>query len=88
MVEYIMPILVGIGIGLAIGFIIAKVVEKKKATKIIKGTRKEASTILREAKIEADGLRQDKILQAKEKFIELKSEHEKVIIARDKKMAG
>ncbi|MBG7628824.1 MAG: DUF3552 domain-containing protein, partial [Bacteroidetes bacterium] len=87
MVEYIMPILVGIGIGLAIGFIIAKVVEKKKATKIIKGTRKEASTILREAKIEADGLRQDKILQAKEKFIELKSEHEKVIIARDKKMA-
>ena len=87
MVEYIMPILVGIGIGLAIGFIIAKVVEKSKATKIIKSTRKEASTILREAKIEADGLRQDKILQAKEKFIELKSEHEKVIIARDKKMA-
>jgi len=84
MVEYIMPILVGIGIGLAIGFIIAKVVEKSKATKIIKSTRKEASTILREAKIEADGLRQDKILQAKEKFIELKSEHEKVIIARDK----
>ena len=87
MVEYIMPILVGIGIGLAIGFIIAKFVEKSKATKIIKSTRKEASTILREAKIEADGLRQDKILQAKEKFIELKSEHEKVIIARDKKMA-
>jgi len=87
MVEYIMPILVGIGIGLAIGFIIAKFVEKSKATKIIKSTRKEASTILKEAKIEADGLRQDKILQAKEKFIELKSEHEKVIIARDKKMA-
>jgi len=87
MVEYIMPILVGIIVGLAIGIVIAKIIEKNKATKIIRGTRKEASTILKEAKIEADGIRQDKILQAKEKFIELKSEHEKVIIARDKKMA-
>ena len=82
-----MPIIVGIAIGLGIGFIIAKVVEKNKATKILRNTRKEASTILKEAKIEAEGLKQDKILQAKEKFIELKSEHEKVIIARDKKMA-
>ncbi|WP_370276442.1 ribonuclease Y [Lutibacter sp. HS1-25] len=82
-----MPILVGIAIGLAIGYVIAKVVEKNKATKIIRNTRKEASTILKEAKIEADGLKQDKILQAKEKFIELKSEHEKVVIAREKKIA-
>jgi len=87
MVEYMMPILVGIAIGLAIGYVIAKVVEKNKATKIIRNTRKEASTILKEAKIEADGLKQDKILQAKEKFIELKSEHEKVVIAREKKIA-
>lgn len=82
-----MPILVGVAIGLAIGFIIAKIVEKNKATKIIRNTRKEASTIIKEAQIEAEAIRKDKILQAKEKFIELKSEHEKVIIARDKKIA-
>jgi len=41
---------------------------------------------LKQAKIDADGIKQDKILQAKEKFIELKSEHEKVIISRDKKI--
>lgn len=87
MIEYIMPILVGVAIGLAIGFIIAKIVEKNKATKIIRNTRKEASTIIKEAQIEAEAIRKDKILQAKEKFIELKSEHEKVIIARDKKIA-
>jgi ribonuclease Y len=85
--DYIMPIILGVAIGLAIGFVIAKIVERNKATKIIRNTRKEASTILKEAKIEAEGLKQDKILQAKEKFIELKSEHEKVIIARDKKIA-
>ncbi|MFD1294075.1 ribonuclease Y [Lutibacter holmesii] len=87
MVEYIMPIIVGIAIGLTIGLIIAKVVEKNKATKILRNTKKEATSILREAKVEADAIKKDKILQAKERFIELKSEHEKVIIARDKKIA-
>jgi len=82
-----MPIIVGIAIGLAIGFIIAKIVDKNKGTKILSSTRKEANNILREAKIETEALRKDKILQAKERFIELKSEHEKVIISKDKKIA-
>lgn len=85
--EYIMPIIVGIAIGLAIGYVIAKALEKTKATKILRNTRKEAATIIKEAQIEAEATRKDKILQAKEKFIELKSEHEKVIIARDRKIA-
>lgn len=87
MIEYIMPIIVGIAIGLAIGYVIAKKLEKTKATQIIRNTRKEAATIIKEAQIEAEATRKDKILQAKEKFIELKSEHEKVIIARDRKIA-
>jgi ribonuclease Y len=82
-----MPIIVGIAIGLAIGYVIAKTLEKTKATKILRNTRKEAATIIKEAQIEAEATRKDKILQAKEKFIELKSEHEKVIIARDRKIA-
>jgi ribonuclease Y len=82
-----MPIIVGIAIGLAIGYVIAKMLEKTKATQILRNTRKEAATIIKEAQIEAEATRKDKILQAKEKFIELKSEHEKVIIARDRKIA-
>jgi ribonuclease Y len=82
-----MPIIVGIAIGLAIGYVIAKTLEKTKATKILRNTRKEAATIIKEAQIEAEATRKDKILQAKGKFIELKSEHEKVIIARDRKIA-
>ncbi|PCH49411.1 MAG: ribonuclease Y [Flavobacteriaceae bacterium] len=77
----------GIAIGLAIGYIIAKFLEKTKATKILRNTKREATSMLKEARIEADILKKDKILQAKEKFIELKSEHEKVIVARDQKMA-
>lgn len=82
----ILPILVGV-IGLAIGFIIAKSLEKTKANKLISSTKKEAATIVKEAKVEAEAIKKDKILQAKEKFIELKSEHEKVILAREKKIS-
>ena len=47
----------------------------------------EVQSILKQAKSDGESIKKDKILQAKEKFIELKSEHEKVILARDKKMA-
>ena len=42
---------------------------------------------MKEARVEAEALKKDKILQAKEKFIELKAEHEKVIIGREKKIS-
>lgn len=80
------PVLAGI-IGLAIGFIIAKMLEKTKANKLIQETQKEARAILKEAKVEADAIKKDKILQAKEKFIELKAQHEKVILSREKKVS-
>ncbi len=81
----IMPILLGV-IGLIIGFIIAKALEKNKASLILKNAKKQASSVLKEARLEGETLKKDKILQAKEKFIELKAEHEKVILARDKKI--
>ena len=73
-------------VGLAIGFAIAKVLERKRASQTIKNAKKTATNILKEAKSESESIKKDKILQAKEKFIELKSEHEKVILARDKKI--
>ncbi|HEY9886317.1 MAG TPA: Rnase Y domain-containing protein, partial [Vampirovibrionales bacterium] len=85
MESIIIMIVVGI-VGLAIGFAVAKYLEKNNASRIIKGAKKNAGAILREAKSEAENLKKDKILQAKEKFIELKAEHEKVILSRDKKI--
>ena len=82
----LLPFALGV-VGAVIGFIIAKAIEKSKGKKMIDGTKKEAATILKEAKVDAESLKKDKILQAKEKFIELKSEHEKVILAREKKMS-
>ena len=82
----LLPTLLGI-IGAVIGFVIAKAFEKSKGKKLVNSTKKEAASIIKEAKIDAESLKRDKILQAKEKFIELKSEHEKVILSREKKIS-
>jgi ribonucrease Y len=72
--------------GIAGGFAIAKMIEKSNVSNLIKNAKKEAGSILKDANLEAENIKKDKILQAKEKFIELKSEHEQVILSREKKM--
>ncbi|WP_396199269.1 ribonuclease Y [Flavobacterium sp.] len=79
-------ILIGI-VGLAIGFAIAKFLEKSNVSNLIKNAKKEASSILRDAKAEAETEKRNKLLQAKERFLELKLEHENEILSKDKKMA-
>ncbi|WP_412560684.1 ribonuclease Y [Winogradskyella sp. MIT101101] len=83
----ILYIVGGVVLGVILGYIIAKSLEKGKASKLIANAEKESKSILKQAKVDAESLKKDKILQAKEKFIELKAEHEKVILSRDKKMA-
>src|SRR5690606_27349640 len=73
--------------GAVIGFAVAKYLEKNNASSIIKNAQNEAKGILKDARAEGETIKKDKILQAKEKFIELKSEHEQVILSRDKKIA-
>ena len=74
-------------VGLVIGNLIAKMQEKKNASELTKNAKRTANDIINKAKSEADNLKKDKIFQAKERFLELKAEHEKVILSRDKKIA-
>lgn len=73
--------------GLVIGFAIAKFLERGKGSKIIANSKREGANIVKEAKLEGENIKKDKIFQAKEKFLELKAEHEKVIINKEKKIA-
>src|SRR5690606_15127664 len=79
-------VLVGIG-SIIIGFILAKLLEKGNASKTISNAKREAAVIIKAAEKEGESIKKDKIFQAKEKFLELKAEHEKVIISKDKKIA-
>ncbi|MDC1325476.1 ribonuclease Y [Ulvibacter sp.] len=82
----IIYVIIGI-VGIAIGFGVAKYLEKNNASQLLKSAKKNASSILKTANSEAETIKKDKMLQAKERFIELKSEHEKVIFSREKKMS-
>ncbi|MGB5189941.1 ribonuclease Y [Robiginitalea sp.] len=79
--------IIALAIGLVVGFLIAKLLEKGRATRTIESAKKEAAAILKSAASEGESIKKDKIYQAKEKFLELKAEHEKVIINKDKKIA-
>lgn len=79
--------LVGTALGLIIGYGLTVLIQKRRGNAAIELATKEAKSLLREAEKEAEQLKKDKIFQAKEKFLELKAEHEKVILAKDKKMA-
>ena len=83
----ILTIIIGIVLGILLGFGIAKILEKSNVSNLVKNAKKEAASILKDAKAEGETIKKDKILQAKEKFLELKAEHEQVILSRDKKIA-
>jgi len=83
--DYTIPILAGI-VSLVVGFAIAKFMEKGKASRTISNAKREADSIVKDAKAQGENIKKDKIFQAKEKFLELKAEHEKVIINKNKKI--
>lgn len=84
--ENSIPIILGV-IGIIVGFVVAKILERNKASQIIKSAKKRANSITKQAGKDAESLKKDKMLQAKEKFLELKAEHERVILNRDKKIS-
>ncbi len=81
-----LTIIIGI-VGVIAGFVIAKILEKNSVSGLVTNAKKEATSILKDANFEAENTKKDKILQAKEKFIEMKSEHEQVILDRERKMS-
>ena len=84
--DIILPLIIGV-VAIIVGYGIAKILEKNKASNIIKSAKKRATAIAKQAGKDAESLKKDKMLQAKEKFLELKAEHERVIINRDKKIS-
>jgi ribonuclease Y len=79
-------IIIGI-VGVVAGFAVAKFLEKKNVSTLIKNAKKEASNIIKDATRDGENIKKDKELRAKEKFLELKAEHEQVILGKDRKIA-
>ena len=68
-------VIIGI-VSLAIGALVGYVIFRKILKKDEKEAQEKANLILREAEINAENIKKDKILEAKEKFLKLKAEFE------------
>jgi ribonuclease Y len=75
MLEIIIGLLIGLAGGGAATYVLTQKVLKTKSEKIVK-----------DAEFEAENIKKERILQAKEKFLKLKEEHEANIKDRERKM--
>ena len=77
--EYLVYITIGFFVGGMTSFFISKIFNKR----YFENVKSSADKILNDAQVEAENLKNNKILQAKEKFLDLKSQHEKYILSKD-----
>jgi ribonucrease Y len=82
---YIITIIAAIA-ALVVGIIAGKFIFAKDTRKRIEEAELQAKTIIKEAELRAETVRKEKDLAAKERFVQLKAEHEKEVLERNRKV--
>lgn len=82
----VLYIIIGIG-ALLLGIAAGKLVFAKNTKKQVEEAELQAQTILKEAELRAETLKKEKQLEAKEKFVQLKAEHDKEVLERNRKIS-
>ena len=81
----ILSIIIGAG-ALIIGLVAGKLIFAKSTGKKVEEAELQSQTILREAELRAETIRKEKELEAKEKFVQMRSAHEKEVNERTRKI--
>ena len=84
--ESLLPIIVGI-IALVAGIILGRIIFAKNTKQIVETAEQQAQGILSEAGKQAETIKKEKQLEAKEHFVQLKSEHDKQVFQRNQKLS-
>jgi ribonuclease Y len=79
--EYLIYILSGIALGLILGYVAFVIVRKKQL-------EQEKSNILKDAKRKAENIKKDRILEAKERFMQMKGDHERSVQKQRQEIAN
>ncbi len=79
----LLPIIIG---GVFVGTILGKLIFTKNTKKLVDDARIDAEKIIADGKSQAETLKKEKILEAKEKFVQMKVDHEKDVIVRTQKL--
>lgn len=68
------------------GIIAGKFVFAKNTAQYVKDAENQAQSILKEAELKAETIKKEKELEAKEKFVQLKANHDRDVLERNKKL--
>ena len=79
-------LIIALSTGFILGIFFLRVLNKNKSLGLLSKAKKDAKKIINDAEQTGENIKKNKILQAKEKFLELKSEHEKIIFSREDKV--
>src|SRR5436190_22204793 len=74
------------GAALIVGIIVGKLIFAKNTRKKIDEAELQSQTILKEAELRAETIRKEKELEAKEKFVQMKSVHDREVNDRNRKI--
>ena len=83
------PIILYIIIGAAaliLGLILGKLLFAKNTKKQVEEAEQQAQKIIADGQLQAENLKKEKLLEAKEKFVQLKSDHERDVMQRNQKI--
>ena len=84
--EQLLPIIIGAA-ALILGIVLGKVIFSKNTKKLLEEADKKVQKIIDDGKIQAETLKKEKLLEAKERFVQLKSEHDKEVFQRNHKLS-
>lgn len=73
-------------VALLVGIIAGKFIFAKDTKKKVEEAELHAQNLIKEAELRAETLRKEKELAAKEKFVQLKAEHDKEVLERNRKL--
>ena len=82
---YIITIIAAIA-ALVVGIIAGKLIFAKDTRKRVEEAELQAQTLIKEAELRAENIRKEKELEAKERFVQLKAEHEREVLERNRKV--
>jgi len=81
----IISIIVGVA-ALVIGAVLGKLLFAKNTKKQVEEAQLQAQSILKEAELRSETLKKEKELEAKEKFVQMKSAHDREVMQRNQKI--
>ncbi|MEO6229318.1 MAG: ribonuclease Y [Ferruginibacter sp.] len=84
MEQNILSIIIG-AIALIIGILLGKLLFAKNTKKQVEDAEQQAQKIIADGQLQAENLKKEKLLEAKEKFVQLKSEHDREVLQRTQK---